>query len=86
MEISGKIGSQRHLVAIRDSFIAMMPITMAGSVILLTFLVQLFWFFGLHRHNVLAPVMAGLVSLFNLLISFLIWLPFVISANKVKAD
>lgn len=30
--------------------------------------------------------MAGLVSLFNLLVSFLIWLPFVISANKVKAD
>ena len=57
-----------------------------GSVILLTFLVQLFWFFDLHGHNVLAPVMDGLVSLFNLLISFLIWLPFVISANKVKAD
>lgn len=35
MEISGKIGSQRHLVAIRDSFIAMMPITMAGSVAVL---------------------------------------------------
>ncbi len=30
MEISGKIGSQRHLIAIRDSFISMMPITMAG--------------------------------------------------------
>ncbi len=35
MEISGKIGSQRHLVAIRDSFIAMMPITMAGSIAVL---------------------------------------------------
>ncbi len=35
MEISGKIGSQRHLVAIRDSFISMMPITMAGSVAVL---------------------------------------------------
>lgn len=35
MEISGKIGSQRHLVAIRDSFTAMMPITMAGSVAVL---------------------------------------------------
>ncbi|UPQ86084.1 PTS transporter subunit EIIC [Ignavigranum ruoffiae] len=31
-----------------------------GSVILLTFLVQLFWFFGLHGHNVLAPVMDGI--------------------------
>ncbi|WP_155965009.1 PTS sugar transporter subunit IIC [Streptococcus ruminantium] len=35
MEISGKIGSQRHLIAIRDSFISMMPITMAGTVALL---------------------------------------------------
>lgn len=35
MEISGKIGSQRHLVAIRDSFISMMPVTMAGSVAVL---------------------------------------------------
>lgn len=31
-----------------------------GSVILLTFLVQLFWFFGLHGHNVLAPIMDGI--------------------------
>ncbi|GAB6168195.1 PTS sugar transporter subunit IIC [Clostridium carnis] len=30
-----------------------------GSVILITFLVQLFWFFGLHGHNVLAPIMDG---------------------------
>lgn len=30
-----------------------------GSVILITFLVQLFWFFGIHGHNVLAPVMDG---------------------------
>lgn len=29
--IAAKIGSEKHLVAIRDSFIAMMPITMAGS-------------------------------------------------------
>ncbi len=35
MEISGKIGSQRHLIAIRDSFISMMPITMAGTVAVL---------------------------------------------------
>lgn len=35
MEISGKIGSQRHLVAIRDSFISLMPVTMAGSVAVL---------------------------------------------------
>ncbi|WP_236561833.1 PTS sugar transporter subunit IIC [Streptococcus halichoeri] len=30
------------------------------SVILLTFLVQLFWFFGLHGHNVLAPILDGI--------------------------
>ena len=30
------------------------------SVVLLSFLVQLFWFFGLHGHNVLAPVMDGI--------------------------
>lgn len=30
------------------------------SVVLLAFLVQLFWFFGLHGHNVLAPIMDGI--------------------------
>ena len=30
-----KIASQRHLVAIRDSFIAIMPITMVGSIAVL---------------------------------------------------
>ena len=30
------------------------------SVVLLSFLVQLFWFFGLHGHNVLGPVMDGI--------------------------
>lgn len=29
------------------------------SVVLVTFLVQVFWFFGLHGHNVLAPIMDG---------------------------
>lgn len=35
MRIAGKIGSQRHLVAVRDSFIAMMPITLAGAIAVL---------------------------------------------------
>ena len=35
MRIASKISSQKHLVAIRDSFIAMMPLTMAGSVAVL---------------------------------------------------
>ncbi len=30
--------------------------------------------------------MAGLVSLFNLFVAFLIWAPFVILANKEKAS
>lgn len=30
------------------------------SVVLLAFLVQLFWFFGLHGHNVLAPILDGI--------------------------
>lgn len=29
------------------------------SVVLITFLVQVFWFFGLHGHNVLAPILDG---------------------------
>lgn len=30
--------------------------------------------------------MAALVALFNVFVSFLIWTPFVIAANKVKVD
>ena len=33
--VAAKIGSQKHLVALRDSFIATMPITMAGSIAVL---------------------------------------------------
>ncbi|MGT2756995.1 PTS sugar transporter subunit IIC [Streptococcus ovuberis] len=35
MQIAGKLSSQKHLVVIRDSFIAMMPLTMAGSIAVL---------------------------------------------------
>lgn len=35
MPIAARIGSQKHLVAIRDSFIAIMPITMVGSIAVL---------------------------------------------------
>lgn len=35
MKIAGKIGAQKHLVAIRDAFVAMLPLTMAGSVAVL---------------------------------------------------
>lgn len=33
--VAGKIGSQRHLVSIRDAFIAMLPLTLAGSLAVL---------------------------------------------------
>lgn len=32
MPVASKIGNQRHLVAIRDGFIAIMPVTMVGSI------------------------------------------------------
>lgn len=35
MPIAGKIGSQKHLIAIRDGFISIMPITMVGSIAVL---------------------------------------------------
>lgn len=35
MPIAAKIGNQRHLVAIRDSFISIMPVTMVGSIAVL---------------------------------------------------
>nr|WP_304968567.1 hypothetical protein [uncultured Dubosiella sp.] len=35
MPAAAKIGNQKHLVAIRDAFIAIMPITMVGSIAVL---------------------------------------------------
>lgn len=35
LPIAGKIGAQKHLVAIRDAFISIMPITMVGSIAVL---------------------------------------------------
>ena len=32
LPIATKIGSQKHLVALRDSFIATMPVVMTGSI------------------------------------------------------
>ncbi|MDN6161866.1 MAG: PTS transporter subunit EIIC [Atopostipes sp.] len=40
------------------------------SILLVTFLVQVFWFFGLHGHNVLAPILDG------------VYLPALISNNE----
>lgn len=31
IEIAGRIGSQRHLLAVRDGFIAIMPLIIIGS-------------------------------------------------------
>ncbi|MDI5788963.1 hypothetical protein PO124_12710 [Bacillus licheniformis] len=35
MPIAGRIGSQRHLIAIRDGFIAIMPLIIIGSLAIL---------------------------------------------------
>lgn len=35
LPIAAKVGSQKHLVAIRDAFISMMPVTMAGAIAVL---------------------------------------------------
>lgn len=35
IEIAGRIGAQRHLVAIRDGFVAIMPLIIAGSIAVL---------------------------------------------------
>ncbi|UOQ86716.1 PTS sugar transporter subunit IIC [Gracilibacillus salinarum] len=35
IEIAGKIGSQRHLVAVRDGFVAVMPLVIIGSLAIL---------------------------------------------------
>ena len=35
LPIAAKIGSQRHLVAVRDAFIGIMPVTMVGSIAVL---------------------------------------------------
>lgn len=35
MPVAAKVGNQRHLIAIRDGFIAIMPITMVGSIAVL---------------------------------------------------
>ena len=41
LKIAGKLGSQKHLIAIRDAFIAMFPLTMAGAIaVLLNVLVR----------------------------------------------
>ena len=35
MPVAAKVGNQRHLIAIRDGFIAIMPVTMVGSIAVL---------------------------------------------------
>lgn len=35
LKLSGKLGSQKHLVAVRDAFLAMFPLTMAGAIAVL---------------------------------------------------
>ena len=35
IEIAGRIGAQRHLVAIRDGFVTIMPLMILGSMVIL---------------------------------------------------
>ncbi|SHE69405.1 PTS system, cellobiose-specific IIC component [Seinonella peptonophila] len=35
MPVAGRIGSQRHLIAIRDGFVAIMPLIIVGSLVIL---------------------------------------------------
>jgi PTS system, lactose/cellobiose family IIC component len=59
--IAAKIGSQRHLVAIRDAFISIMPITMAGAVASLinVFVRDLPGMFGMTDFvNLMSPVIS----------------------------
>ena len=35
LPVAAKIGAQKHLVALRDAFIGMMPATMAGAIAVL---------------------------------------------------
>lgn len=62
--VAAKIGSEKHLVAIRDSFIAMMPITMAGSfAVLLNVLVRDIWGENLFNVPAVPQAMAWLIGI-----------------------
>lgn len=55
--IAAKIGSQKFLVAIRDAFIAIMPITMAGA-----FSTLLMYFFAIYQRNGVGQALLKLCS------------------------
>lgn len=62
--VAAKIGSEKHLVAIRDSFIAMMPITMAGSfAVLLNVLVRDLWGENLLNNPQVPEMFGWLISI-----------------------
>ncbi|MFV0479900.1 MAG: PTS sugar transporter subunit IIC [Anaerorhabdus sp.] len=62
--VAAKIGSQKHLVAIRDSFIAIMPLTMAGSfAVLLNVFFRDLWADGLFNVPAIPEMFGWLISI-----------------------
>ena len=62
--IAAKIGSEKHLVAIRDAFIAVMPITMAGSVAsLLNVFFRDLWAENVFNNPAIPDAMNWLISI-----------------------
>ncbi|MDF9824633.1 PTS system cellobiose-specific IIC component [Breznakia sp. PF5-3] len=63
--VAAKIGSQKHLVAIRDAFIAIMPVTMAGAV---ATLLNVFFrdlpneWWGLENSFVSSDIVSGIIG------------------------
>ncbi len=62
--VAAKIGSEKHLVAIRDAFIAVMPITMAGSIAtLLNVFCRDLWAPGMLNNAAVPEAMNWLISI-----------------------
>ncbi|ABR50275.1 PTS system, lactose/cellobiose family IIC subunit [Alkaliphilus metalliredigens QYMF] len=71
MPAASKIGAQRHLVAIRDGFVGIMPLILAGSFAILLNATLLDWvpFFGFLR-GINENVLWGTFSIMTLLVVF----------------
>ena len=62
--VAAKIGSEKHLVAIRDAFIAVMPITMAGSIAtLLNVFARDLWAESFLNNPAVPEAMSWLISI-----------------------
>ncbi|MFV0380049.1 MAG: PTS sugar transporter subunit IIC [Anaerorhabdus sp.] len=62
--VAAKIGSEKHLIAIRDSFVSILPITMAGSVaVLLNVLFRDLWAEGLFNNPAIPQMFNWLITI-----------------------